>query len=114
MTFRTSIATVSVSGTLDSKLRAIAGAGFGGAEIFENDLISAPQSAAEIGRMMAELGLECTMFQPFRDLEGMPDPQRAAAFERMKRKFAVMDALNTDLVLLCSNCSPWRWTSATA
>lgn len=106
MTIRTSIATVSVSGTLDSKLRAIAGAGFGGAEIFENDLISAPQSAAEIGRMMQGLGLECTMFQPFRDLEGMPEPQRGAAFERMKRKFAVMDALGTDLILLCSNCSP--------
>jgi 4-hydroxyphenylpyruvate dioxygenase len=106
MVMKTSIATVSVSGALDSKLRAIAEAGFGGAEIFENDLLSAPETATEIGRMMGGLGLICTMFQPFRDLEGMPEPQRARAFERMKRKFDVMDQLGTDLALLCSNCSP--------
>jgi len=102
---KTSIATVSISGALSDKLRAIAEAGYQGAEVFENDLLSAPQSAAEIGAMMADLGLACTMFQPFRDLEGMPEPQRGAAFERMKRKFAVMEQLGTDLVLLCSNCS---------
>ena len=103
---KTSIATVSVSGGLADKLRAIAEAGYGGAEVFENDLLSAPESAAEIGRLMAGLGLACTMFQPFRDLEGMPEPQRGATLERMKRKFGVMDQLGTDLVLLCSNCSP--------
>ena len=103
---KTSIATVSVSGALSDKLRAIAEAGFGGAEIFDNDLLSAPQTAAEIGHMMRDLGLECTMYQPFRDLEGMPEPQRTSAFERMKRKFSVMEDLGTDLVLLCSNCSP--------
>ncbi|NBC36178.1 TIM barrel protein [Novosphingobium sp. FSY-8] len=103
---KTSIATVSVSGALGDKLVAIADAGYGGAEIFENDLLSAPQSAREIGALMRELGLACTMFQPFRDLEGLPDTMRARAFERMKRKFEVMEHLGTDLVLLCSNCSP--------
>lgn len=102
---KTSIATVSISGALSDKLRAIASAGYDGAEIFENDLLSAPQSAREIGTLMADLGLACTMFQPFRDLEGMPDGLRERAFERMKRKFEVMDQLGTDLVLLCSNCS---------
>ena len=102
---KTSIATVSISGALAGKLRAIAEAGFGGAEIFENDLINAPQTAREVGAMMADLGLACTMFQPFRDLEAMPEPQRGQAFERMKRKFAVMEQLGTDLILLCSNCS---------
>ncbi len=102
----TSIATVSVSGSLDAKLEAIARAGYHGAEIFENDLLSSPLSAREIGARMRDLGLVCTMFQPFRDLEGLPGELRAAAFERMKRKFSVMDQLGTDLVLLCSNCSP--------
>ena len=104
--FKTSIATVSVSGALSDKLRAIAEAGYGGAEIFENDLLSAPESAKEIGTLMRELGVECTMFQPFRDLEGLPPEMKLRAFERMKRKFEVMDQLGTDLVLLCSNCSP--------
>ncbi|MDE1917685.1 MAG: sugar phosphate isomerase/epimerase and 4-hydroxyphenylpyruvate domain-containing protein [Sphingomonadales bacterium] len=104
--FKTSIATVSVSGALSDKLRAIAEAGYGGAEIFENDLLSAPESAREIGALMRSLALDCTMFQPFRDLEGLPSPLREKAFERMKRKFEVMEHLGTDLVLLCSNCSP--------
>ena len=103
---KTSIATVSLSGALQDKLHAAARAGFGGVEIFENDLISAPQDAAQIGRMLRDFDLACTMFQPFRDLEGMPEPQRTAAFARMERKFDTMDALGTDLVLLCSNCSP--------
>ena len=103
---KTSIATVSLSGSLVEKLEAIARAGFDGAEIFENDLLSAPQSAAEIGRIMRDLGLTCTMFQPFRDLEGMPGDKRDAAMRRLGRKFAVMDNLGTDLVLACSNCSP--------
>lgn len=41
-----SIATVSLSGNLESKLRAIAEAGFQGVEIFENDLLTASLSAA--------------------------------------------------------------------
>ncbi len=36
---RTSIATVSISGTLPEKLKAIKAAGFDGVEIFENDLL---------------------------------------------------------------------------
>jgi 4-hydroxyphenylpyruvate dioxygenase len=103
---KSSIATVSISGTLEGKLRAVADSGFDGVEIFENDLLSFPGSPAEVGRMIRDLGMECTLFQPFRDLEGMPPEQRARAFDRMERKFDVMDELGVDLILLCSNCSP--------
>jgi 4-hydroxyphenylpyruvate dioxygenase len=54
--FRSSIATISISGTLAEKLSAIAAAGYQAVEIFENDLLSAPQSAAEIGRCAATWG----------------------------------------------------------
>ena len=103
---RTSIATVSISGMLDAKLSAIAAAGYDGAEIFENDLLSSHLSAHEVGAMMRDLGLACTMFQPFRDLEGLPDPQRARMFDRLERKFDVMAELGVDLLLVCSSCSP--------
>lgn len=103
---KTSIATVSISGTLESKLHAIAAAGFDRAEIFENDLLSTHLGARQIAAMMADLGLACTMFQPFRDLEGLPGPARARAFDRLERKFDVMADLGTDLVLVCSSCSP--------
>src|SRR6266480_7608557 len=76
-----SIATVSISGSLDAKLRAIHDARFQGVEIFENDLLSFGGSAPEVGALMRDLGLTCTCFQPFRDFEGMPEPQRRRAFE---------------------------------
>jgi len=102
----TSIATVSISGTLESKLRAIARAGFNGVEIFENDLLTSQVSARDAGALMRDLGLECTLFQPFRDFEGMPDTLRQRIFERIERKFDVMQELGTDLLLVCSNVSP--------
>ncbi|UVO53131.1 bifunctional sugar phosphate isomerase/epimerase/4-hydroxyphenylpyruvate dioxygenase family protein [Sphingomonas sp. SUN039] len=102
----TSIATVSISGTLDTKLRAIAAAGFDGVEVFENDLLSCPLSPTDIGKMLRDLGLVCTVFQPFRDFEGMPDELRARTFDRAERKFDLMAALGTDLMLVCSNVSP--------
>ncbi len=103
---KTSIATVSISGTLEGKLRAVADAGFDGVEIFENDLLSYPGSPREVGRIVKDLGLVCSLFQPFRDLEGMPPEQRQRAFDRMERKFDVMAELDVNLILLCSNCSP--------
>ena len=103
---RTSIATVSISGSLEGKLRAVAEAGFQGVEIFENDLLSFPGAPREVGRVIRDLGMQCTLFQPFRDLEGMPPEQLARALERIERKFDVMADLGTDLILLCSNCSP--------
>ena len=101
-----SIATVSVSGTLEGKLRAIAQAGYDGVEIFENDLIAHPGSPREVGQLVRGLGLQCVMFQPFRDFEGMPPELRQRTFDRAERKFDVMQELGTDLVLVCSNCSP--------
>ena len=102
----TSIATVSVSGSLDTKLAAISAAGFWGAEIFENDLLTYSGSTADVAAMMRSLGLKCTAFQPFRDFEGMPAEMRARTFDRVERKFDVMQELGTDVLLLCSNISP--------
>src|SRR4051812_25300329 len=101
-----SIATVSLSGALDEKLRAIAAAGFDAVEIFENDLLSFAGSPRDVNRMCRDLGLSICAFQPFRDFEGMPEPQRARNFARAERKFDVMQELQTDLLLICSNVQP--------
>ena len=103
---KTSIATVSLSGGLGEKLEAIAAAGFAGVEIFENDLLSFDGTAKEIGAAIRALGLEALTFQPFRDFEGMPEPQRARALARAERKFDTMQELGCDLLLVCSNVSP--------
>ncbi|WP_278371698.1 sugar phosphate isomerase/epimerase family protein, partial [Thalassospira xiamenensis] len=102
----TSIATVSLSGDLQEKLDAIAAAGFDGVEIFENDLLTFDGSPEDVGKTIRDLGLKLVTFQPFRDFEGMPEPQRARAFERAERKFDLMEELGTDLLMVCSNVSP--------
>ena len=98
-----SIATVCLSGNLLDKLEAAAAAGFDGVEIFEADLLTFEGSPADIRRLAEDLGLSITLFQPFRDFEAMPEPQRARNLDRAERKFDVMQALGTDLVLVCSN-----------
>ncbi|HWT59350.1 MAG TPA: bifunctional sugar phosphate isomerase/epimerase/4-hydroxyphenylpyruvate dioxygenase family protein [Rhizobium sp.] len=102
---KTSIATVSISGDLQEKLEAISAAGFDGVEIFENDFLTFDASPREIGRMVRDAGLEITLFQPFRDFEGMPEPHRSRTFDRAERKFDVMQELGTELMLVCSNIS---------
>jgi len=100
------IATVCLAGTLNEKLEAMAAARFKGVEIFENDLLSFDGTPAQVGRRIRDLGLEAVTFQPFRDFEGMPEPQRKKAFSRAERKFDLMQELGCDLLMVCSNVSP--------
>lgn len=100
-----SIATVSISGTLPEKLHAIADAGYQGVEIFENDLLYYTGSPADIRQMAVDLGLQITLFQPFRNFEGESRAQFAANLERARQKFALMHELGCSTLLLCSNVS---------
>ena len=102
---KTSIATVSINGNLKEKILAISKAGFDGVEIFENDFLTFNLSPKEIKKIVKDQGLEITLFQPFRDFEGMPDNHRTRAFDRAKKKFDIMAELETDLILICSNTS---------
>ena len=103
---KTSIATVSISGNFEEKLEAIAAAGFHGLEIFEQDLIAHDANPREVGEMIRAMGLEITIFQPFRDFEGLPGHLRAKAFDRAEHKFDLIQELGTDLMLICSSCHP--------
>lgn len=102
---KTSIATVSISGDLGEKLAAIAAAGFDGVEIFETDFLAFDGSPRDVAAMVRDHGLEITLFQPFRDFEGLPEPLRGRAFDRAERKFDLMAELGTDLMLVCSSIS---------
>lgn len=103
---QTSIATVTVPGTLRDKLGAIAGAGFRGVEIFEQDLVAHDGGPREVGAMVRDHGLEIVLFQPFRDFEGLPEPLRRRAFARAERKFDLMAELGVRDMLVCSSCHP--------
>ena len=74
---KTSIATVSISGDLADKL---AGDRRGrlrrGRDLRERPPHLRRAPAEDAAQMARDLGLEITLFQPFRDFEGLPEPQR--------------------------------------
>ncbi|TCO75799.1 4-hydroxyphenylpyruvate dioxygenase [Plasticicumulans lactativorans] len=103
---RHAIATVSLSGTLPEKLEAVAAAGFDGVEIFENDLLYFDGSPRDVRRIVADLGMEVSLFQPFRDFEGCRRDRLQQNLDRAERKFDLMGELGTDRILVCSSVSP--------
>lgn len=100
---RTSIATVCLSGSIVDKLHAAADAGFDAVEIFEPDLVVARQSPEELRALSDRLGLALSLYQPFRDAEGVGEEAFGAVLRRADAKFALMDRLGIDTVLVCSN-----------
>ena len=101
-----SIATVTLSGALPDKLEAAARAGFDGVEIFDADLLAFDGSPAEVRRIAEDLGLAIVIWQPFRDFEAVDPARLARNLDRAERKFDVMEALGTDLMLVCSSVDP--------
>jgi 4-hydroxyphenylpyruvate dioxygenase len=103
---RRSIATVSLSGNLQEKLLAIAAAKFDAIELFENDLLFFDGAARDVRRMAEQLGLQIVLFQPFRDVEAVPDEVFRRNLDRAERKFDLMAELDVRLMLVCSSVSP--------
>ncbi|MCP2252761.1 4-hydroxyphenylpyruvate dioxygenase [Prauserella aidingensis] len=99
------IATVCLSGTLEDKLNAAAAAGFGGVEVFENDLIASPWSPEQVRAHCDRLGLSVDLYQPFRDVDSADPDTVSRNLRRAERKFDVMRRLGTDTMLVCSSVS---------
>jgi len=100
---KTSIATVSISGSLVEKLHACAAAGFDGVEVFEPDLIASDHSPEEIRGLARRLGLSLDLYQPLRDIEGVDEATFTENLRRAGATFATAARLGIDTVLVCSN-----------
>lgn len=100
---KTSIATVSLSGSLVEKLHACAAAGFDGVEIFEPDLIASDHSPEEVRHLAHRLGLSLDLYQPLRDLEGVDEATFTENLRRADATFATAQRLGIHTVLVCSN-----------
>mmetsp|Transcript_2122 Transcript_2122/g.2301 ORF Transcript_2122/g.2301 Transcript_2122/m.2301 type:complete len:484 (-) Transcript_2122:65-1516(-) len=103
--YKTSMATITFSGTIREKIDAVASAGFDGIEIMTPDLDEiTPQ---ELYQYCQSKNLEITVLQPFRDLEGYNDESKfQKKLEELERTFEVMKELHTDLLMCCANCLP--------
>ena len=99
---KTAIATVSIGGAFEEKLAAIAAAGFDGVEIFEIDFLAFDGTPRQVGQMVRDQGMEISLFQPFRDFEGMPEPQRTKTFDRAARKFDLEKVRESDLAMVAA------------
>lgn len=103
---KSSIATVSLAGQFADKVRVIAAAGFDGIEIFEQDFLASDLSPREVGQIARDEGLEITLFQPFRDFEGLPEPLRRRTFAQAERKLALTAELGAKQLLVISTVHP--------
>ena len=97
---RRSIATISLSGTLEDKLEAVAAAGFDAVQIFENDLLYYEGTARSAHNIAHALGLTIDAFQPLRDFEGLDEPAFHKSLDRAERKLDVMEELGAPLLLI--------------
>ncbi|CAM2151773.1 3-dehydroshikimate dehydratase [Pararobbsia alpina] len=98
-----SIATVSLSGTLEEKIRACATAGFDSIELFENDLLCSVHTPETIRRICEDQGIRISLYQPFRDFDSTDPSRFARNLDRARRKFELMHRLGTDTILVCSH-----------
>lgn len=64
-------------------------------------------AAGYIRRYCEEKGLEVVCLQPLRDVEGwVKEEDRHLVMERVRSRFPIMQALNTPLLLICSQNTP--------
>lgn len=100
---KTSVATVSLPGTLEEKLLACADSGFDGVEIFEPDLMCSAATPEDIAHLAQRLGLTLDLYQPFRDAEGTTEDLFQDTLRRAERTFQLMQRLGVETLLVCSN-----------
>ncbi|WP_110684830.1 sugar phosphate isomerase/epimerase family protein [Salinicola aestuarinus] len=96
------MATLCLSGELMPKLEAIARAGFGGVEIFLDDLMADSHSPRRIGEHCRDLGLDVVALQPFRDAESQRRDAHRKMLGEAERHFDRLAELGGTRLLACS------------
>jgi sugar phosphate isomerase/epimerase/4-hydroxyphenylpyruvate dioxygenase-like putative hemolysin len=99
------IATSSLSGTLEDKLAAAAAARFHGIELAESDLVVSSWSPARIRDECARRGLTVDAYQPLADIEAVPPDVFAANLRRAARAFDIAVQLGAHTVVVTSSMS---------
>jgi 4-hydroxyphenylpyruvate dioxygenase len=102
---QTTIATLSLAGTLEDKLAAAAAAGFDGIELCEPDLVASALTPKEVRARCADLGLSIDAYQPFRDFDSVDLARFWANLRRAEAKFDIMTELGAQTLLVVSAVS---------
>ncbi len=100
-----SVSTTSVPGALTDKLQAISAAGFDTVDLHEPDLTGCDRSPEQLRAYAERLNLKFGWLQPFNDLEGQPEDQRAQRFRLLSQKLQIAKTLGCEGVLITSAMS---------
>lgn len=102
--------TISLSGTLPMKLRAVQDAGFSQIMLMARDLTGHPEGVAAAVEVVRKSGLRVTGFQVLRDFEGLSGNLHEYKIDIAKSMLEMCAALGSKVLLVCSSTS----THATA
>jgi sugar phosphate isomerase/epimerase len=97
--------TISLAGSLEAKLEAVRGAGFGQIMISARDIVEHPGGEDAAFSLVRHSGLRVTGLQVLRDFEGLPSHLHAYKLDIAKAMLGMCRALGSKLLLVCSSTS---------
>jgi sugar phosphate isomerase/epimerase len=97
--------TISMAGSLESKLQAIKGAGFGQVMLSARDVVGHPGGLDAAVQVVRESGLRVTGFQVLRDFEGLSGHLHDYKIDIAKAMLEMCHALGSKVLLVCSSTS---------
>ncbi len=97
--------TISMAGSLDSKLEAIKGAGFGQVMLSARDVVGHPGGVEAAVELVRSSGLRVTGFQVLRDFEGLSGHLHDYKIDIAKAMLEMCHALGSKVLLVCSSTS---------
>lgn len=97
--------TITLSGSLPDKLRAMRDAGFGQVMLKANDLTGHPEGVDDAVRAVRASGLRVTGFQVLRDFEGLSGHLHDYKVDIAKAMLEMARAVGAPLLLACSSTS---------
>jgi len=97
--------TISLSGSLEGKLKAMADAGFGQVMLSAKDLTQHPNGVEAAVQAVQQSGLRVTGFQVLRDFEGLSGHLHAYKVDIAKAMLEMCAAVKSPVLLVCSSTS---------
>ena len=104
---RFALNTNALAGTLEEKLRAVKGAGFGSIVLSGADLVGHPDGAEVAFELVAGSGLEVIAFQMLHDFEGLSGHMLDYKIDVARSMFDMMGSVDASLLIVASTTSPY-------
>jgi sugar phosphate isomerase/epimerase len=95
-----------LAGTLEEKLRAVKGAGFGAIVLSGGDLVGHPDGVEVAVELVAESGLRVCAFQMLHDFEGLSGHMLDYKIDIARSLFEMMRSIGAPLLIVASTTSP--------